>query len=233
MRRAVRIVLVGSILTLVTAIVGFIAVLILNAFVFDEFDAHGEVDVPGTGSLHLPQGEVTISFHTLISGQPTSGLPVPQLQMSITPPPGVPEPTVTESLGGTTTVNNDAHVRVWTAHIAEPGDYEIVTDGEVGGYIDPRLAFGDDRSHGWLLWPFGGLFALSLVMLAAALTGSARIARNAAEADPLPTPPPPEQPAVPSEQGIRLEQLRQLAALRDSGALTEDEYTAEKRRILG
>jgi Short C-terminal domain len=31
---------------------------------------------------------------------------------------------------------------------------------------------------------------------------------------------------------VRLEQLRQLAALRDSGALTEAEFEAEKRRIL-
>ena len=30
----------------------------------------------------------------------------------------------------------------------------------------------------------------------------------------------------------RLEQLKQLAALRDSGALTKDEFDAEKRRIL-
>jgi hypothetical protein len=31
---------------------------------------------------------------------------------------------------------------------------------------------------------------------------------------------------------VRLEQLRQLAALRASGALTEAEFDAEKRRIL-
>ena len=37
---------------------------------------------------------------------------------------------------------------------------------------------------------------------------------------------------TPTDQGVRLEQLRQLAALRDSGALTEEEFEAEKRRIL-
>jgi hypothetical protein len=36
----------------------------------------------------------------------------------------------------------------------------------------------------------------------------------------------------PDDRGIRLEQLRQLAALRDSGALSEEEFQAEKRRIL-
>jgi putative oligomerization/nucleic acid binding protein len=37
---------------------------------------------------------------------------------------------------------------------------------------------------------------------------------------------------APSDQGVRLEQLRQLAALRESGALTQEEFDAEKRRIL-
>jgi hypothetical protein len=34
------------------------------------------------------------------------------------------------------------------------------------------------------------------------------------------------------DEAVRLEQLKQLAALRDSGALTEAEFEAEKRRIL-
>jgi hypothetical protein len=38
---------------------------------------------------------------------------------------------------------------------------------------------------------------------------------------------------VPSDEDIRLERLKTLASLRDSGALTEEEFQAEKRRILG
>jgi hypothetical protein len=38
---------------------------------------------------------------------------------------------------------------------------------------------------------------------------------------------------VPSGEGVRLERLKTLASLRDSGALTEEEFQAEKRRILG
>jgi hypothetical protein len=37
---------------------------------------------------------------------------------------------------------------------------------------------------------------------------------------------------TPSDQGVRLEQLKQLAALRDSGALTDEEFETEKRRVL-
>ena len=36
----------------------------------------------------------------------------------------------------------------------------------------------------------------------------------------------------PTDQGVRLEQLKTLTALRDSGALTVAEFDAEKRRIL-
>ncbi|HEY9263253.1 MAG TPA: SHOCT domain-containing protein, partial [Mycobacterium sp.] len=45
--------------------------------------------------------------------------------------------------------------------------------------------------------------------------------------------PPPVATYEPSDHGVRLEQLRNLAALRDSGALTEAEFQAEKRRMLG
>ena len=37
---------------------------------------------------------------------------------------------------------------------------------------------------------------------------------------------------IPSDHGVKIEQLKTLAALRDSGALTEKEFQAEKRRVL-
>jgi hypothetical protein len=36
----------------------------------------------------------------------------------------------------------------------------------------------------------------------------------------------------PTDEGVRRERLKTLAALRDSGALTEQEYETEKRRVL-
>ena len=38
---------------------------------------------------------------------------------------------------------------------------------------------------------------------------------------------------TPTDDGIRIQQLKTLAALRDSGALTQAEFDAEKRRLLG
>ena len=247
-RSGPRIAVLSAILTLVVAGVGLVATLILNAFVLDEYDAYGEVSIPGSTSLHLPAGEVNVSFHTIVTGSRGSGFPVPDLKFSITAPEGVPKPQVTESVGGTTTVNSDTHVRVWVVQIREEGTHDIVTDGNVDGYISPRFAFGHGNSYGWLTWVFGGLLALGAVELVAALFWSARSAKAARPLEPhemvnldeptwgagltaVPTATPADS-YTPSDQGVCLEQLKQLAALRDSGALTEAEFEAEKRRIL-
>jgi hypothetical protein len=100
---------------IVVAVPGFIVTLVLNAFFLDDYDAYGEVSVPGSASLHLPRGAVTISLHAEVIGSPNGGLPVPPMGVTIVPPNGVNDPAVTEDIGGTTTVNNDAHVRVWVA----------------------------------------------------------------------------------------------------------------------
>src|SRR3954454_21697819 len=178
-RSGPRIAILSSILTLVIGGGGLVATLILNAFVLDDYDAYGEEPVPGSTSLHMPAGEVTVSFHTAVTGSPSSGFPIPDLNFSITPPAGVPKPQVSESVGGTTTVNSDTHVQVWVAQIPAEGTYDIVTDGNVNGYINPRLAFGHGSSYGWLTWVFGGLFAVGVVGLVVALLWSARSAKTA------------------------------------------------------
>lgn len=228
---------VVSIVTLVAAGIGFFVMLMLNAFVLDEFDAYGEVAIPGTGTVALPAGEVTINFHTLTTGS-DGGLPVPRLGLQITPPDGVADPVITESVGGTTTVNNDARVRVWVAQVAEEASYEIVTDGEVNGYISPRLAFGHGSAYGWVVWAFGGLFVVAALLLVVSLMWSTRAAKRARPLGPVGYAPAASVGGAgaasyqPSDQGIRIEQLKTIAALRDSGALTEAEFKAEKRRIL-
>jgi hypothetical protein len=251
-----------SVLALVLAVVGFVVTLVLNAFVLDKYNAYGEIPIPGSGSLQLPAGQVTVSFHTVTMGSPNGGgLPVPPLTLDIYPPAGVPQPQVTENYGSTTTVNNDAHVRVWVVQVPAAGTYNIKTDGQINGYIDPRLAFGHQSSYGWLVWAFVALFAVGLVTLIGTVWLSSRLSSRsvtptaqqpfptygsinlgAPEAlQPSVTDPPvsaaaPEQSlssSPPGDEGIKLEQLKTLASLRDSGALTEAEFQAEKRRILG
>jgi hypothetical protein len=239
---------------MVVAVPGFIIMLVLNAFFLDDYDAYGEVPIPGSASVHLPRGEVTINFHTVMMGSGGGGLPVPPLGITFTPPDGVAQPTVTENIGSTTTVNNDAHIRVWTAQIPADGTYNITTDGQVNGYINPHLAFGHPNALGFLVWVFVGMFFAGLFGTILFSMWLSRVHREAAAATvqgtpflpppaapapwpapPIPSPAPPSPPSgayEPSAEGVRLERLKTLAALRDSGALTEQEFETEKRRIL-
>jgi hypothetical protein len=230
---------------MVVAVPGFIATLVLNAFFLDHYDAYGEVPVPGTASLHLPRGEVTISFHTVLIGGPNGGgLPVPPLGVTFDPTNGVAQPTVTENIGSTTTVNNDAHVRVWVVQVPADGTYNITTDGQVNGFIDPRLAFGHSSQLGFLVWVFVGMFVVGLVGLIVASKWLGRVRRNTvvAGAPDYEFSVAPRRPVInptvtsalhePGDEGVRLERLKTLASLRDSGALTDAEFEAEKRRIL-
>src|SRR6478752_4026377 len=216
-----RLLTILAVVTMVVAGIGFVASLILNAFVFDKYNAYGEVPIPGAEQLQLPAGEVIISFHTQIIGSTSGGgLPIPDLQMGIDPPAGVPEPVITESIGGTTTVNNDARVRVWVAQVAEDGRYRIRTDGNVGAYLSPRLAFGHGSRWGALPWWCAAVFGLAVVDLIIARIWAAKVRRAPR---PVPTGPPPPtfhlgdppevsyQPAsayIPTEDGIRIEQLK-------------------------
>ncbi|OBH84049.1 hypothetical protein A5681_20385 [Mycobacterium scrofulaceum] len=229
-RRLAKISLAAAIVVMVVSVGGFIAALVLNAFFLDKYNAYGEVPVPGSGSLYLPAGDVTISLHSVVISGPDRGLPVPPLGVTIAPPDGVAQPVVTESIGTTTTVNNDAHVRVWVARVASSGTYNITTDGQVNGYIDPRLAFGHTSSFGFVVWLFVAAFVVGLAgsLLSGWWLGRTR-RRAVVAANPYHRVP---APVEPTDEGVRLERLKTLAALRDSGALTQEEFDAEKRRIL-
>jgi hypothetical protein len=153
----------------------------------------------------------------------------------------MPDPVLTETIGSTTSVNNDVRVRIWVAQIPQAGVYDVTTGGDVGGYISPRLAFGRDRSPGWPPWVFGGLIAVGVAELAVAIAWWLRSGRAPQPVrGPVmldeagwPGPIPPPVHSYPTDEGVRLHQLETLAALRDSGALSQAEFDAEKRRILG
>jgi hypothetical protein len=230
MRRAI---VVGSVVLLIVSIAGFVTSLVLNVFVFDEYDAYGEVPIPGTATLHLPAGDTTVTFHSQIIGSTSGGgLPLPDLGVTINPPRGVAKPQLTEDVGATTTVNNDARRRVWVAHIPETGDYTVTTDGKVSAFISPRLSFGRGGQFGFLPWVFAGLFVASLLALLAAKL----IPRTTREVAAVPFPVTPATPAdvfAPTDEGIRIQQLKTLTSLHESGALTDEEFEAEKRRVLG
>lgn len=230
-----RIMAVFGIVTMFVGGIGFIVVMALNAFVLDEFDAYGEVPIPGSGQVELPAGEVQISFHTSVTGSTSGSFPVPALRLSIVPPEGAPDPVLTESRSGTTTVNSDTHLRIWIAKVPTAGVYRITTGGDVNGYINPRLAFGHESDYDYLHWVFVAIFGVGLldVILSRVfkrIHGGGR--SPGVGLQDMPATLGPVDPFTPTDQGVRLEQLKTIAALRDSGALTEAEFEAEKRRIL-
>jgi hypothetical protein len=169
---------------LIVSFIGFMVSLMLNLFVLDEFDAYGEVPIPGTGTLHLPAGDVTISFHGVYPEGVSidNDLSIPDgLEVTITPPSGVAEPSVTEKIGYTTTGNNDDGWRsVRVAHIPQAGDYTITTNGKTE-FVSPRLAFGHSSRFWFLTWLFGGL---GVVILVAGVTTFLRGVRTASDAGP-------------------------------------------------
>lgn len=224
--RVARILTVVLSLFAVVSVGGLITTVVLGASA-DKYGSYGEVPIPGTAEIRLPEGEAIVSFH--VGGYGGRGLRVPKLNFDITPPPGVADPTVREDLGATVSVNDDAHRRVWFMRVPAEGTYRIVTRGEVNGYVEPRLAFGRTRSLDAPLWVFTAMSMISVDLAIATwwfgrrrrAAGPSTLSASAAV-----------DPYVPSDEGVRLEQLKTIAALRDSGALTDKEFEAEKRRIL-
>ncbi len=156
---------------------------------------------------------------------------MPPLGVTITPPDGVAQPVVTENIGSTTTVNNDAHVRVWMAQIPADGTYNITTDGQVNGFIDPRLAFGHSSSYGFMVWVFVAMFVVGLVgsivsakwlgrarRKAAAGGRCARVARRQCRT--LPSAPPLRDAGQPAQRRVRTQRRGRpaRAAQNTSGA---------------
>ena len=134
----IRCLLFLSLAALLVSIGGFITSQVHNAVSISmpsaddsaaAFREYGEVPIPGTQTVHLPAGQVAITFHAVTVGIPEAGLPVPDLKLDIDPPAGVADPQVTENMGGTTSFNNDAWRRVWIAQITKEGDYQSPPTG--------------------------------------------------------------------------------------------------------
>ena len=207
---------IGWTVLLVVSLIGLAVFMFSDLFLDDPFNAYGEVSVPGSRTLHLPAGDVKVSFHTETVGTLDAGeLPTPpDLEISINPPSGVAAPQFSRNVGDTAAVNQDAHIRVGVAHIPSAGDYTIKTNGQTNAFLSPRVSFGRDTLNlDFLPWSSVVLLLVSLVGLMAA--------RN----------PPQRRPAA-APRKTPLQELSRIAALRDSGALSEEEYEDEKRRLL-
>ncbi len=149
----------------VVSLGGLITTIVIGASA-DKYGSYGEVPIPGYGEVRLPAGAAIVSFH--VGDYGGRGLRVPRLNFDITPPPGAPDPAVTEDLGATVSVNEDAHRRVWFMNVKVEGNYRIITKGDVTGFVEPRLSFGRTQSVEGPLWLFAALSMISVDLAIAA-----------------------------------------------------------------
>jgi hypothetical protein len=167
------------------AVVGLIVVWFLSWTLLSHSDKYGRVDIPGSAVLRLPEGEVQVSFRTLLATNGGNGaLNVPPLSLGVHPADGVgPDPEVSKDFGTTASVNGDAHVRIWTLQVDHEGPYRVVAGGQVGGYIRPQLTFGAPSSLGDTYL----LFVIAIVVLSATAIGAHLVVRRSRTESPPPS----------------------------------------------
>ena len=231
----------ASVALMLLSIVGFVGTLVWHGFGGDS-DKYGRIDVPGSGTVTLPRGEVDIHYAVRLATNGGGGaLTVPSLSFSMEAPEGARDPVVTEDIGGTVTVNSSSHVRVWRLQVSDAGAYSVTTDGDVQGFIAPQLTFG--RGSPVPAWPaavFAVLFVVALgLLLVAAVAGSHPAASGAG---PQATASVPSVPygapssaslstTTPEEEMARLARLQQLTDLHRAGTLSDAEYEAARGRL--
>lgn len=242
----------ASVLLMVLCIAGFVGTLVAHGFGGDS-DKYGRIDIPGSGTVTLPQGEVDINYAVRLATNGGGGaLTVPDLSFDMTAPDGARDPVVTEDIGGTVTVNSSSHVRVWKLQVKDAGDYSVTTDGDVGGFIAPQLTFGKGSPvPAWpaLVFAAGFVVALALLLISGFAGGHGGGSGRSSVAGPHPVPrwtptqpasvPPYAAPATtlstttPDQELARLAELQKLSDLHTSGTLSDAEYDAAKGRLGG
>lgn len=107
-------------------------------------------------------------------------------------------------------------------------NWALMPGSRSGKLVDKRSLIVSMTDDNWALnVPFNAEYELQARDLAAKVGTHARALREQA---PNPTP----APAQPTgSQGEMLDQLERLGRLRDGGILTEDEFQAKKREMLG
>ena len=228
----------ASVALMVLSVVGFVGTLVWHGFGGDS-DKYGRVDIPGSGTVTLPQGEVDVHYAVRLATNGGGGaLTVPSLSFSMTAPEGARDPVVTEDIGGTVTVNSSSRVRIWRLQVSEAGDYSVTTEGDVQGFIAPQLTFGQGSPVP--VWPaivFAVIFVVALGLLLVSVVAGVHRAVSGLRPQPASSVPYGSAQSTvlntntPEQELARLAELQQLTALHRSGTLSDAEYEAAKGRL--
>jgi hypothetical protein len=221
-----------------------VGVLGSSNIVWGEPNDNGRVDVPGTKVLHLPSGTVDASVALFIPGKgnETVDVPLPKdLSLTVVPVSGGDPATITRDLGTSGNANDNtanSQRRVWHVKIPSDGDYRVTTHGSFLGIgINAQIWFGHGPPLPGVYVPFvamgivilGGLIWLLFRTLRGGGPGRAREPKTAPAWEADEPRPAHHQSGPPSSVG----DLERLAALHERGELTDDEFFAEKAKIIG
>ena len=93
---AARAVRLSAILTMILGGAGFMPDDAWNAFVLDDYDAYGQVPIPGEGRVDLPAGDMKIRL-SHVDGRVVERVRVAAAQAEHRAPEGVADPVLTEN----------------------------------------------------------------------------------------------------------------------------------------
>jgi hypothetical protein len=134
-------------------------------------DAYGEVPIPGSGTVHLPSGDVDVTLRSQRPDDDVHAIPVPPLSIRISGPDGTPQVELIESRRAKCVSSDcDIQTRIWVVRVLHEGDDHVTIDGEVFGPYQPTLAFGHVVWNDFLLAPLAlGSVIRWLVLIVAAV----------------------------------------------------------------
>jgi Short C-terminal domain len=215
-----------------------VGVLGSSNLVWGEDNQYGRVDVPGTKVLHLPARTVDANVAIDIPGKgnETVDVPLPKdVSLAVSPVGGRGQPVITRDVGDSGNANDDrvnSQRRVWRVRVPHDGDYRVTARGDFLGIgVNPQLWLGHGPPLPGTLVPFVAAALVLFVgfvwlIIMPRLLGRPRQAATGSSATRLPR-------RGASAAPDTVDRLAELAELHDRGALTDDEFSAEKAKIIG
>jgi hypothetical protein len=220
---------------------------LLTAFAgADAADEYGRIELPGRGSVELPEGDVALYYEERVTLSENESLDVPD-GIVVT---ARREKTIRSERTVPNSISLDGRALREFGKLAIPqaGTYRVRARADQQGSNTPAVTFGEGQLKGLARAGkragliVGGALLLALVALlvgrrtdagpGAAPIGYAGVPPAASV--PVSAPPAPAGPAPPPppSSGSVEQQLRDLKQLHDSGALTGDEYDRMRRKVL-
>jgi hypothetical protein len=207
-------------------------------FASGDLASDGVIPIPGTKTVHLPAGTVLASFDALTGD--VAAMPLPELSLVVHPVAGGADPRLSVARSTTTNSSGESETLAAKIHVVKAGDYRVSITGG-GNYNAPKLLLGHSGAGRWLpIVLIAVVVDLAIFLVTALVLRSLRRRPGAAVvAGPQPTrfsielPRPAPAASEGDETSSVEDRLAHLDRLRTAGTVSDEEYAAERQRILG